>query len=198
MCELLSIARFRDELVETAEEGKFNVSASMKNEEQKTELEPARKAFQKKKLSRVFSEDYEAVQRNIFDPRGTSLSLWNKLFLLACLASLFVDPLFFYLPSIDEDEMCLAASHPLEIVLTVTRSAIDAFYVIQIFVRFRTAYVAPSSRVYGRGELVIDSKRIASRYFSKDLWFDLLAALPLPQVHYFISSFQDLAPGPNS
>lgn len=154
----------------------------MKNEEQKTELEPARKAFQKKKLSRVFSEDYEAVQRNIFDPRGTSLSLWNKLFLLACLASLFVDPLFFYLPSIDEDEMCLAASHPLEIVLTVTRSAIDAFYVIQIFVRFRTAYVAPSSRVYGRGELVIDSKRIASRYFSKDLWFDLLAALPLPQV----------------
>lgn len=189
MSEFLSITRFRDDLVETADavasaEGKFNISASMKNEEQwvqKTELEPARKDFQKKKLSRVFSEDYEAVQRNIFDPRGTSLSLWNKFFLLACLASLFVDPLFFYLPSIQE-EMCMAANPPLEIVLAVIRSVIDVFYVIQILVRFRTAYVSPSSRVYGRGELVIDPKRIALRYFSKDFWFDLLAALPLPQV----------------
>ncbi|KAL0390094.1 UNVERIFIED_CONTAM: putative cyclic nucleotide-gated ion channel 15 [Sesamum calycinum] len=51
-----------------------------------------------------------------------------------------------------------------------------------IYIRFRTAYVAPSSRVFGRGELVIDSSKIASRYFRKYFWIDAIAALPLPQV----------------
>lgn len=57
--------------------------------------------------------------------------------------------------------MCMDASIPLEQVLTVIRSAIDMFYLIQIIVRFHTAYVAPSSRVFGRGELIIDSSKIA-------------------------------------
>ncbi|CAI9760679.1 unnamed protein product [Fraxinus pennsylvanica] len=139
------------------------------------------KPFQDKKLSRVFSEDYEIVQKKILDPRGPFLSQWNKCFLVSCLISLFVDPLFFYLPSVKED-MCLQASIPLKIDLTIIRSVVDALYMIQIFVRFRTAYVAPSSRVIGRGELVIDSSKIASRYLRKDFWLDLLAALPLPQV----------------
>lgn len=138
--------------------------------------------LQKKKLSRVFSEDYEIVQKKIFDPRGSVLSTWNKYFLISSLISLFVDPLFFYLPNVEE-EACMQASIPLEIALTVTRCILDASYVIQIFVRFRTAYTAPSSRIFGRGELVIDPSKIASRYLRKDFWFDLLAALPLPQVY---------------
>ncbi|XP_042049926.1 protein CNGC15b-like [Salvia splendens] len=135
----------------------------------------------KKKLSRVFSEDYQIVQKKIFDPRGTFLSAWNKYFLIACLISLFVDPLFFYLPNVAE-EACMQASIPLEIALTLTRCILDASYVTHIFVRFRTAFTAPSSRIFGRGELVINSSKIASRYLRKDFWFDLLAALPLPQL----------------
>ncbi|KAF5930985.1 hypothetical protein HYC85_031858 [Camellia sinensis] len=56
------------------------------------------------------------------------------------------------------------------------------FYIIQIYVRFCTAYVAPSSRVFGRGELVIDYSKIVSRYLRKRFWIDVIAALPLPQV----------------
>ncbi|KAJ9694436.1 hypothetical protein PVL29_010094 [Vitis rotundifolia] len=78
--------------------------------------------------------------------------------------------------------MCMDMSQPLEIALTVVRSTVDTFYMIQIFVRFRTAYVAPSSRVFGRGELVIDPSKIASRYLHKDFWLDLVAAVPLPQM----------------
>ncbi|KAL2502756.1 putative cyclic nucleotide-gated ion channel 15 [Forsythia ovata] len=148
-----------------------------KNAETRTTIKP----FQDKKLSRVFSEDYKIVQKKILDPRGPVLSQWNKCFLISCFTSLFVDPLFFYLPSVKED-MCLHASIPHEIALTIIRSVVDALYMIQIFVRFRTAYVAPSSRVIGRGELVIDSSKIASRYLRRDFWLDLLAALPLPQV----------------
>ncbi|KAF5182210.1 Cyclic nucleotide-gated ion channel protein [Thalictrum thalictroides] len=47
---------------------------------------------------------------------------------------------------------------------------------------FRTAYIAPSSRVFGRGELVIDPARIAKRYLRGLFIVDLFSVLPLPQV----------------
>ncbi|KAK1586643.1 hypothetical protein Q3G72_004528 [Acer saccharum] len=134
-----------------------------------------------KVLSRVFSEDYERVKKKILDPRGPTIRRWNKIFLVTCLVSLFVDPLFFYLPVV-RNQVCIDIGIPLEVILTIIRSLADAFYIIQIYIRFRTAYVAPSSRVFGRGELVIDSSKISLRYFRKGFWIDLIAALPLPQV----------------
>ncbi|KAL7226048.1 hypothetical protein ACSBR1_021231 [Camellia fascicularis] len=62
----------------------------------------------------------------------------------------------------------------------------DVFYMIQIYVRFRTAYVAPSSRVFGRGELVIDTSKIAARYLRKSFWIDAIAAMPVPQLLIWI------------
>ncbi|XP_041023112.1 protein CNGC15a-like [Juglans microcarpa x Juglans regia] len=139
------------------------------------------KPFGGRVLSRVFSEDYDVVEKIVLDPRGTFVDTWNKVFLLACLISLFVDPLFVYLP-VAGQEACIDVSVSLEVTLTVIRSLVDAFYIVQIVVRFRTAYVAPSSRVFGRGELVIDPSKIASRYLHKDFWLHLIAAIPLPQV----------------
>lgn len=143
------------------------------------------KSFKAKILSRVFSEDYDRVKKKILDPRGASIRRWTKIFLVACLVSLFVDPLFFYLPEV-WNELCIDIGIPLEVGLTIVRSISDVFYMIQILIRFRTAYVAPSSRVFGRGELVIDSKKIALRYLQKNFWIDLIAALPLPQVLIWI------------
>ncbi|CAH9072901.1 unnamed protein product [Cuscuta europaea] len=134
-----------------------------------------------KVLSRVFSEDYERVKRKILDPRGPTIRRWNNVFLVACLLSLFVDPLFFYLPVV-RDNICIDSEFKVEAILTIVRSIADIFYMIQIYVRFRTAYVAPSSRVFGRGELVIDSSKIASRYLRGGFWIDAIAAIPLPQV----------------
>ncbi|KAL1345468.1 hypothetical protein HN51_019200 [Arachis hypogaea] len=138
-------------------------------------------------LSRVFSEDYERVKRRkiILDPRGQAIHRWNKIFLVASLVSLFVDPLFFYLPVV-QDEVCIDIGVTLEVALTLIRTVGDAFYVIQIFAKFRTAYVAPSSRVFGRGELVIDTSKIAVKYLFKGFWLDFLAALPIPQVLIWI------------
>jgi cyclic nucleotide gated channel len=50
--------------------------------------------------------------------------------------------------------------------------------------KFRTAFVAPSSRVFGRGELVMDPRAIAIRYLKSNFVVDLAAALPLPQVSH--------------
>ncbi|XP_075636131.1 protein CNGC15b-like [Castanea sativa] len=139
------------------------------------------RSFKDKVLRRVFSEDYEKEKKRILDPSGKTISNWNKIFSIACLISLFVDPMFLLSP-IMRDQVCLTNATSLQVVLTIVRSVLDVFYVIQIFVRFHTAYVAPSSRIFGRGELVIDPSKIAMRYLRRGFWMDLLVSLPLPQV----------------
>ncbi|KAL2328597.1 hypothetical protein Fmac_022024 [Flemingia macrophylla] len=70
-------------------------------------------------LSRVFSEDYERVRkRTLLDPRGQTIHRWNKIFLVACLVSLFVDPLFFYLPVV-RDEVCIDIGTALEVLIWI-------------------------------------------------------------------------------
>ncbi|XAR59740.1 hypothetical protein NMG60_11015693 [Bertholletia excelsa] len=141
------------------------------------------RSLRAKVLSRVFSEDFERLvkKQTVIDPRGRFLLRWTQLFFAACLLSLFVDPLFFFLPRARSDP-CLVNGVVVGLILTFMRSIADLFYFVNILVKLRTAYVAPSSRVFGRGELIVDPWKIASRYFSKGLWADLLAALPIPQV----------------
>lgn len=143
--------------------------------------------------SKVYPESNSEPRENRKGPRildpGTDVILkWNRIFLFFCLVALFVDPLFFYLPSVqkrfDENLLssCIITDLNLGIIVTCFRSVADIFYVIHIFIKFRTAYVSPSSRVFGRGELVRDPNEIARRYLKSDFFIDLIAALPLPQV----------------
>lgn len=143
--------------------------------------------------SKVYPESNHESQENRKGPRvldpGTDVILkWNRIFLSFSLVALFVDPLFFYLPSVqkrfDENLLssCMITDLNLGIIVTCFRSVADIFYVIHIFIKFRTAYVSPSSRVFGRGELVMDPHEIARRYLKSDFFIDLVAALPLPQV----------------
>ncbi|KAL5998327.1 hypothetical protein ACLOJK_009267 [Asimina triloba] len=131
--------------------------------------------------TRVFAEEYEKVHKTILDPQGSVVIRWNMIFLVACTVSLFIDPLFFYLPKV-RDGVCIDTEQALQIVLTAIRSVVDLFYAIQIVIRFRTSFVAPSSRIFGRGELVIDPSKIAARYLANWFWIDLIASLPLPQI----------------
>ncbi|KAF8033257.1 hypothetical protein BT93_D1999 [Corymbia citriodora subsp. variegata] len=151
----------------------------------KSTSQKAREYLKSKVLRRVFSEDYEKVKDKIFDPRGQTVRGWNRIFLVACLVCLFVDPLFFLVPAVNDNYLCLYDGIGLKILLTVIRSIADVFYIIQIVVQFNTAFVAPSSRVFGRGELVIDHRKIALRYLRSRFWIDLYVALPLPQVPSF-------------
>ncbi|ONK68311.1 uncharacterized protein A4U43_C05F10030 [Asparagus officinalis] len=179
--------RFRDEVGlgnSTTNENYDHLKYKCPSESGSASGKPHR-SFKAKVLSRVFSEDYESVRaerkKRIFDPRGPAIHQWNRIFLVACIFSLFLDPLFFYLPGTREED-CVEISVPLVLALTILRSLADVFYVVQIFFRFRTAFVAPSSRVFGRGELVIEPSKIAHRYLSRGFWLDLLAALPISQV----------------
>lgn len=140
--------------------------------------------FKERVLSRAFSEELESLMhagsRLSFDPRGHLIHLWNKIFLAACLLSLFVDPLFLFLTGTQRN-MCIEFKYSLALTLSMIRSLLDLFYAAHILFRFRTAFIAPSSRVFGRGELVIQPYKIARRYLGRTFWFDLVTALPLPQ-----------------
>ncbi|GAA0168638.1 hypothetical protein Leryth_014215 [Lithospermum erythrorhizon] len=130
----------------------------------------------------MFPEDLKVSDHKIFDPQDKHLLFWNKLLVLSCIVAVSVDPLFLYLPIFKTKDMCLHIDENLAYTTTTLRSLIDAFYLIRMVFQFRTAYIAPSSRVFGRGELVIDPRQIASRYIHRYFFVDLLSVLPLPQI----------------
>ncbi|KAK2996466.1 hypothetical protein RJ639_024939, partial [Escallonia herrerae] len=124
--------------------------------------------------------------RKILDPQGAFLQKWNKILVLSCMIAISLDPLFFYIPVIDDDNKCLKLDSKLETTASVLRSFTDIFYIIHIIFQFRTGFIAPSSRVFGRGVLVEDAWAIARRYLSSYFIIDILAVLPLPQVAILI------------
>lgn len=130
----------------------------------------------------MFPEDLKVSEKIIFDPQDKSLLLWNRLFVISCILAVSVDPLFFYLPIVDHPSSCLGIDQNLAHTSTGVRTFIDLFYLLRMGLQFRTAYIAPSSRVFGRGELVIDPAQIAMRYLQRFFFVDFLAVLPLPQV----------------
>ncbi|KAG6509232.1 hypothetical protein ZIOFF_034623 [Zingiber officinale] len=129
----------------------------------------------------VFSEDLKASEKKIFDPQDPFLLKMNGLLVASCILSVAVDALFFYLPVVDEESNCLGIDRELAATSTTLRTLVDVFYLVRIALQFRTSYIAPSSRVFGRGELVIDPAQIAMRYLSRYFIVDFVAVLPLPQ-----------------
>ncbi|CAN8284170.1 unnamed protein product [Cochlearia groenlandica] len=137
-----------------------------------------------KKL-KALPEIFEVRRDKILDPDGDVVLQWNRVFLFWCLVALYVDPLFFFLYSVKDvngRSSCMTTDINLGIVVTFFRTLADAFYVLHIVIKFRTAYVSRTSRVFGRGELVKDPKLIARRYLRSDFAVDLIACLPLPQI----------------
>jgi cyclic nucleotide gated channel, plant len=135
---------------------------------------------------KVFQENHEPWKKRILDPGSDIFLEWKRAFLCSCILSLFVDPLFFYLPSVaistNKNSSCMVTDLNLGIVVTCFRTFADVFYLLNMVIKFRTAFVSPSSRIFGRGELVMDPRLIARRYLRSEFFLDLFAALPLPQV----------------
>lgn len=116
------------------------------------------------------------------DPASPALHRWNVFLVASCLVAVSVDPLFYYLAVVNSDQHCIQVESGLRTSVTVFRTITDFCYMIHMVLQFRTAYVSRSSRVFGKGDLVTDPKKIALRYLKQDFWLDLIAVLPIPQV----------------
>ncbi|GLT27767.1 hypothetical protein SLA2020_027400 [Shorea laevis] len=136
--------------------------------------------------SRNKSEKDSGSWKKIRDPQESFLENCNKIFLLACIMALALDPLFFYIPVVVNNEKqklkCLDLDEDLEIIACVLRTLMDAFYIIHMIFQFRTGFIPASSRVFGRGELNVDPWAIAKRYLFTYFIIDVLSILPLPQL----------------
>ncbi|GLT84759.1 hypothetical protein SLE2022_029730 [Rubroshorea leprosula] len=130
------------------------------------------------------SEKDSGFRKKILDPQGSFLENWNKIFLLACIIALALDPLFFYIPVVvnKKELKCLDLDVHLEKIACVLRTFMDAFYIIHIIFQFRTGFIAAPSRVFGRGDLIVDPWAIAKRYLFTYFIIDVLSILPLPQL----------------
>ncbi|GFP99715.1 putative cyclic nucleotide-gated ion channel 18 [Phtheirospermum japonicum] len=120
-------------------------------------------------------------RNQILDPNSDIVNLWNHIFLITCIISLFIDPLYFYLPYVG-GPACMSTDNNASIAITYFRTLADLFYLLHMVMKFRMAFVAPSSRVFGRGELVKDPHLITIKYLKSDFIIDLAATLPLPQI----------------
>ncbi|KAG2241717.1 hypothetical protein Bca52824_090290 [Brassica carinata] len=122
----------------------------------------------------------------VLDPGSEIVLKWNWVFILSCMVALFIDPLYFFVPAIGGNRAypCARTDTNLRIIVTFFRTIADLFYLLHIFIKFRTGFVSPNSstRVFGRGELVMDPEAIAWRYLKSDFIVDLVATLPLPQL----------------
>ncbi|BFG22146.1 hypothetical protein CerSpe_084200 [Prunus speciosa] len=124
-------------------------------------------------------------RRKILDPQGSILQNWNKIFVITCIIAVSLDPLFLYTAVVDGEKKCVGLDQRLQIITCVLRSFTDVFHILHIIFQFRTGFIAPSSRVFGRGELIDDPVAIAKRYLSSYFIIDVLAILPVPQVVVF-------------
>ncbi|XP_057980522.1 cyclic nucleotide-gated ion channel 1-like isoform X3 [Malania oleifera] len=122
------------------------------------------------------------LRKKILDPQGRFLESWNKIFVFLCVIAVSLDPLFFYIPVIDHEQQCLSSDKALKITACVLRSFTDIFYILHIIFQFHTGFIAPPSRVFGRGELIEDPLAIAKRYLFSYFIIDILSILPLPQI----------------
>ncbi|KAK2664629.1 hypothetical protein Ddye_003203 [Dipteronia dyeriana] len=118
----------------------------------------------------------------IMNPHAKIVQQWNKFFAISCLVAIFVDPLFFFLLSAQENYKCIAINWPMTMTIVAFRSVLDFIYFLNILLQFRLAYVAPESRVVGAGELVDHPKKIALNYILGHFFIDLFVVLPLPQI----------------
>ncbi|CAN4088252.1 unnamed protein product [Withania somnifera] len=118
--------------------------------------------------------------KQIHDPNGEFVARWNHIFLFTSFVGLFLDPLFLLLPVIRET--CMGTDNVLGYAIVIFRVMVDCFACFQIYLKFRTAYVSKETRVFGKGDLVMNKRKIAIRYMKTDFAIDVAAALPLPQV----------------
>nr|XP_023876994.1 cyclic nucleotide-gated ion channel 1-like isoform X3 [Quercus suber]POE80364.1 cyclic nucleotide-gated ion channel 1 [Quercus suber] len=110
------------------------------------------------------------------NPEGKYLQMWNMMFVVSCTIAVSVDPLFFYLPVIKEDNKCLALDDKLKITVICLRSVTDMIYVLNIILQF----LCPVK--LARTMIIKDAWPIAKRYLLSYFLMDILAILPIPQV----------------
>ena len=105
------------------------------------------------------------------------LQSWRIIFGVSCVIAVVLDPLFFYVPVINEDKKCIGMDKKLRTISLILSSVTIFIGIINIILQFHNGYKDENS-----GEEVKDFRKIAKRYLWPYFVIDILVILPLPQV----------------
>ncbi|PQQ04257.1 hypothetical protein Pyn_24843 [Prunus yedoensis var. nudiflora] len=128
-----------------------------------------------------------ASERPRFDKLVANIPLWNQIFVISCVIAVSLDPLFFYIPFIDEDHKCLGMDTNLRVVALVLRSLLDITFIVHIICQIRQAFKTVNSKLQTTRNSGWESKaKAVARNFSwRSVVTDVLALLPIPQLARF-------------
>ncbi|KAI5347218.1 hypothetical protein L3X38_015097 [Prunus dulcis] len=125
-----------------------------------------------------------ASERSRFDKLVANIPLWNQIFVISCVIAVSLDPLFFYIPFIDEDLKCLGMDKNLKVVALVLRSLLDITFIVHIICQIRQAFKTVNSKLQTTRNSGWESKAkaVARNLSWRSVVTDVLALLPIPQV----------------
>ena len=112
------------------------------------------------------------LKKKILSPWASYSRFWSKIFLVSCVIGVSIDPLFLYIPVINEDEKCLAMDQKMKIVAVVLRTLTDFTYLLHLIFRLKDAL--SMAKLLGSS--------IYNEFPRFYLFIDVLAILPHPQV----------------
>ncbi|KAJ0100277.1 hypothetical protein Patl1_21324 [Pistacia atlantica] len=111
---------------------------------------------------------------------------WNWIYIGLCVSAISLDPLFFYIPVVNDDKKCIGFDRKLGIVAVVLRSCSDFFHMFYILFQLRPqAYAVDDFRASNRRRNTLYHhypRKTARKYLMRFFPIDLLSILPLPQL----------------
>ncbi|KAM1142277.1 hypothetical protein ACFX19_042824 [Malus domestica] len=145
------------------------------------------------KIKKIFDDVLQGV---IFDVhQGPYLQMWNSIFVISCVFAVSLDPLFFYVVNVNQDEKCLHTDKKLEIVALVMRSLTDVIFVVHLICEISYSVQKTmekneevkqtwgnSSKKWEARELIQYARKIAQNMSWLSVIIDVLALVPLPQL----------------
>ncbi|KAM2031099.1 hypothetical protein FF2_041649 [Malus domestica] len=108
--------------------------------------------------------------------------LWNKIFVILCVIAVSLDPLFFYIPFINEKNKCLGMDKKLKNVTLVLRLLTDLIFVVHIIHQIRQAIKSVNSSGMENPSWESKAVAVARKLSGRSIVTDILAVLPIPQV----------------
>ena len=104
---------------------------------------------------------------------------WRIIFGVSCVIAVALDPLFFYVPVINEDKKCIGMDKKLGAISLILRSVTDIIGIINIILQFHDEYTYIDK---ASGNVIKDFRKIAKTYLWPYFVIDILVILPFPQV----------------
>ncbi|XP_062012689.1 cyclic nucleotide-gated ion channel 1-like [Rosa rugosa] len=128
--------------------------------------------------------------------KGRFTLTWERVLAISCIA-MSVDPLFFYIPVVDENSKCLGMDRTLSNTVLVLRSLTDLTFTLHIIALIHDRIDIPSNSDSDSDPEKHIYERILRRmkWLSKDIIIDVIAILPIPQVTIIIVLFRMRASG---